>query len=162
MAPGMARHVEHVGRGGAKAIAIAVADREVDAGNAFPVGGRPDDGAAMGRLEAEIGARMVAVMMGVEDVRQVPAMLAQRRLHRFLHGGVDDGRDVGRSVMDEPDVIVLEHGYAVNIQHGATRVFGDRIRQGATLCRPAGRRHPTVARGARGNAPRPPAVVVWQ
>jgi hypothetical protein len=46
----MARHEEHVGLGLAEAVALAVIDLDVDAGNAGTVASWTDDGAAGGLL----------------------------------------------------------------------------------------------------------------
>jgi len=71
----MARNEEHLGLGLAEAVAVAVLDRHVDARNPCLVAGEADDGAAGRLLDLAVAAHVIPMMMGVEDVRDLPAAL---------------------------------------------------------------------------------------
>jgi len=83
----MAGHVENARLVAGEIIALAVGERGIDAGDARPIGGRPDDDAACGCLEFEVPAGVVGVMMRIEDVRQTPASLAQGLQNRSRNDG---------------------------------------------------------------------------
>lgn len=72
----MARHEEHLGFGLTEAVAVAIIDLDVDAGDACAVRPRADDGAAGGFLDLQVAADMVAVMVRVQDMSDLPAALA--------------------------------------------------------------------------------------
>ena len=71
----VAGHEEDLGLGLAEAVAVAVVDLDVDAGDAGAVAARADDGAAGRFLDLEVAADMVAVMVGVQDMGDLPAAL---------------------------------------------------------------------------------------
>ena len=70
---GVTRHEEDLGLRLAEAVMVAVVDLDVDARDARPVDPRADDGAASGFLDLEVAADMVAVMVRVQDMRDLPA-----------------------------------------------------------------------------------------
>jgi hypothetical protein len=115
----------------AEIVGAAVADLDVDAGNAVAVVARPHDGAAGRRLDLEIAAGVVGVMVRVEDMRDAPLAAFSRRQHRLGHGGVDDGGHVRGGLVDEPDVIVLEDGNALDLEpsHGCLALRGNGCRE---------------------------------
>ena len=71
---------------------VALADRDVDAGNARRVGARPDDRAARAPLELEIAARVIGMVVRVQDVREPPALRLELRRDLVRVGRVDGGR----------------------------------------------------------------------
>ena len=78
---------EDVGLGLAEAIALAVIDLDVDAGDAGAVAPRADDGAAGGLLDLAVASDMVAVMVGVQDMGDLPAALCRLGEHRPATAG---------------------------------------------------------------------------
>jgi hypothetical protein len=89
---------------------VAVVDLDVDARDARPVDPRADDGAAGGFLDLEVAADMVAVMVRVQDMRDLPAALFRFGQHRPDHGGVDDADGAALAFAHQPHVIVVEDG----------------------------------------------------
>lgn len=89
MADRMAGNGDHLGRRVAKHVGVTVVDPHIDAGNALGILGVADDGAAGSLLEREVAAHMVAVMMGVEDMSERPALGLEAFQHRFGHGGIN-------------------------------------------------------------------------
>ena len=73
MAAGVAGDVDDARVRGAKLHDVALADGAVDTGNFVLLSFRADHHAARFLLEFEIAARMIEVVMGVEDVGQLPA-----------------------------------------------------------------------------------------
>ena len=108
VAAGVAGHVEDAGDLGAERVLVAVAHLDVDAGNARAIGARPHDRAFPLGLEREIAAGVIGVVMGVEDMRQAPAGLGERALHRFGLRGIDGGGGVRIGVVQQVDVVVPE------------------------------------------------------
>src|SRR3546814_3027214 len=56
------------------------------------------------------------------DVCSSDLPLPRRFQHRLRHGGIDGDRLPAGVVMQQPDIIVAEHGDADDLQHGATRL----------------------------------------
>ena len=108
MAAGMARHEEHLRFGFAEAIAVAVIDLDIDAGNAGAILPRPDDGAACCLLDLQIAANMVAVMVRIQDMGDLPAALFRFRQDRRGHGGVDHANRPALRLAHQPHVIVAQ------------------------------------------------------
>jgi len=104
----VARHEEDLGLRFAEAIVVAVVDLDVDARNARPVDPRADDGAAGGFLDLEVAADMVSVMVGVQDMGDLPAALFHLGPHRTGHGRVDDADGAALGLTHQPHVIVVE------------------------------------------------------
>src|SRR6185312_10215937 len=75
MTGSMAGNEENLGLGLAEAVAVAVLDRHVDARNACLVTSEADDGAAGRLLDLAVTAHVTPIMMGVEDLRELPASL---------------------------------------------------------------------------------------
>ena len=75
VAAGVAGDEEHLGLAPRRSVGVAVVDLDVDAGDAGRVVAGADDGAAGRRLDLEVSADVIAVMVGVEDVGDVPAAL---------------------------------------------------------------------------------------
>ena len=109
MAARVAGHVEDARDLAAQRVAVALAHRHVDAGNAVAVGARADDGAAGRRLQLVIAAGVVVVVVGVEDMGEAPALLGQRREHRRRHRRIDRGGDIGLGLVQKIDVVVSQH-----------------------------------------------------
>jgi hypothetical protein len=94
----------------AEAIMVAVVDLDVDARNARPVDPRADDGAAGGLLDLEVAADMVAVMVRVQDMGDLPAALCRLGQHRPGHGRIDDADGAALGFAHQPHVIVVKDG----------------------------------------------------
>jgi hypothetical protein len=88
----MARRLDHADRPVAEGEFVAVADRAVDAGDRCRLVARADDLAAVFFLERQIGLDMVAVVMGREDMRDLPAALLSRLDDRIEFRRVDRRR----------------------------------------------------------------------
>ena len=69
---------------------------------------RRDDAAMVALLELRDAGGVVAVMVGDEDVGQLPAAGSERGLDGRRLRGVDGGGGAGRGIVDEDAVIVLE------------------------------------------------------
>ena len=67
---------------------------------------RADDGAAGRLLEAQVAAGVVAVVMGVENVREPPALGVEALQDRLGVGGVDRGGESAFRIVNEHGVIV--------------------------------------------------------
>ena len=116
MAARVARHVEDLGPGVAEIVAVAVADLDIDAGDAVAVRARPDDGAAGLSLDLPVAPGVVAVMMGVEDMGDCPAAFRGLGQRRIGDRGVDDRGQVLCRLMRQPDIVVVENGNADDFQ----------------------------------------------
>jgi hypothetical protein len=92
----------------AEAVALAVVDLDVDAGNARAVAARADDGAAGGLLDLAVAADMVAVMVGVQDMGDLPAAFGGLGQHRASHRRVDHAHRAALRFAHQPHVIVVQ------------------------------------------------------
>ena len=108
MAAGMARHEEDLGLGLAEPVTVAVVDLDVDAGDAGAVLAQADDGAAGRLLDLQVAADMVAMMVGVQDMGDLPAALFGLREDRTGHGGIDDADGAALRLAHQPHVIVVQ------------------------------------------------------
>ena len=77
---------------------------------------RRDDAAFMMRLERADPGGVVGVVMRDEDIREPPAGLFQRGLHRLRFRGIDRGGRAAFRVMQEHAEIVLETGEQVGLR----------------------------------------------
>jgi hypothetical protein len=102
------RHEEDLGLRFAEAIMVAVVDLDIDARDARPVDPRTDDGAAGGLLDLEIAADMVAVMVRIQDMRDLSATLCRLGEHRSGHGRIDDADGAALGLAHQPHVIVVQ------------------------------------------------------
>jgi len=82
-------NIEDLGDFAADRIVLALPERDVDVGDALAVGRAADDEGAGRRLQRGIAARVVPVVMGVEDMAQAPAGFLERGEHRVGDGRVD-------------------------------------------------------------------------
>ncbi len=99
---------EDLGLGFAEAIAVAVVDLDVDAGDACPVAPRADDGAAGGLLDLQVAADVITMMVGVQDMGDLPMALFRLRQDRPGHRRVDDGDRPALGLAHQPHVIVAQ------------------------------------------------------
>ena len=118
MAARVARHVEHLGLLLAEFEFVAFGERHVDAGDAGAVGQGPDDDGAVTRLQFEIAAGMVVVVMGVEDMGELQAEAVERGRHRRRHRGIDRGHGPAFGLAQQVDVIVPQHRDLADFQLG--------------------------------------------
>jgi len=102
------RRLEHEDAARAEQKLVAVGDAAVDAGNSGRVGPRADDRAAGSRLELEISAGVVAVMVRVQDMRQRPAAGAELAKDRLDLGRIDRGGHSGLRIVHEKSVVVRQ------------------------------------------------------
>ncbi len=105
---GMAGHEENLRLGLAETVAVAIVDLDVDAGNACAILSRADDGAARRLLDLEIAADMVTVMVGIQDMGDLPAALFGLGQDRPGHGRVDDADRSALRLAHQPHVIVAQ------------------------------------------------------
>ena len=104
----MARHEEDFGFGLTEPIAVAVVDLDVDTGDPATVLAQADDGAAGRLLDLEVAADVVAVVVGVQDMGDLPAALLGLREDRSGHRGVDDAYGPALGFPHQPHVIVVQ------------------------------------------------------
>jgi len=104
---------------------VALADLAIDAGDFCGFATRTDDLAACLGLERGIALRMVLVVMGCEDVCELPALFRESCLDGGYLGRVDRGRHAGFGVVDEHPVIVGACGKLVNFQGHGVLLFGN-------------------------------------
>ena len=70
---------------------FAIAEGDVDAGNAVRIIAVPDDDTAGRALELQIAANVIVVMVGVENVGEAPAETFESGKNRFGDGRIDRG-----------------------------------------------------------------------
>src|SRR5262249_57172063 len=75
----------------AEAVALAVVDFDIDARDALAVAPRADNGAAGGVLDLAVAADMVAVMVRVQDMGDLPVAPLGLCQHGAGHGGAGEG-----------------------------------------------------------------------
>ena len=119
MAAGVARHIEDVRRLRADRIAVALADLDIEAGNARRIRSRADHRRAVARDKLGIATDMVEMVVGVEDMGEPEPAPLQRLDHRCGLGRVHHGGCAGRGVMGEIDIVVGERGDDLDLEHGA-------------------------------------------
>ncbi len=125
MAYRMARHIHHHRRRAAEQEGIAVADFDIDTGNALGILAVADDDGPRRLLQRHIAADMVVVMMRVEDMSQPPTLGLQPLQHRRSDGRVDDRGRAAIGVMRQIDVIVVENGNLLDSQFGHGELLVD-------------------------------------
>ena len=109
------RHEEDLGLGLAEPVAVAVVDLDVDAGDAGAILAQADDCAAGRLLDLQVAAHVIAVMVGVQDVGDLPAALFGLREDRSGHGGIDDGHGPALRFPHQPHVIVVQDRNTDNV-----------------------------------------------
>src|SRR5262249_7039305 len=87
---------------------VAFAHRLIDGGNALRFVAWRHHATAMMLLQLSDAAGMVAMMVGDQDIAELPAGLLERRFHRRRLARIDGGGGAARLVMDEHTEIVLE------------------------------------------------------
>ena len=85
---------------------VALADGDVDAGNARGIGARADDRAARRALQLEIAARVIRMVMGVQDMRQPPALRVELPRDLARIGRVDGRGRAGLGIVQQIAVVV--------------------------------------------------------
>src|SRR5688572_16509776 len=93
---------------------VALADGDVDAGNARGIGTRTDDRAARFALELEVAACVIPMVMGVQDVGQTPTLRVELSQDLARVGRVDGGRRAGRRIVEQIAVVVGQARKQVN------------------------------------------------
>jgi len=86
MAGGMAGRVEHVHLMLAEAEGVALPDLGVDARDLGGLRARPDDGAAGRRLDFQVAAGVIMMVMRGQDMRELPALGLQGRCDGLASG----------------------------------------------------------------------------
>ena len=120
VAAGVAGGVVNEGLGVAEFQRFALADLEVDAGDAGGVGAGPDDDAAGAFLQPQVAAGVVGVVVGVEDVREAPALALEFAVDGVWIGRVDRCGQAGQALVDQEPVVVRQAGELVDLEqrHG--------------------------------------------
>ena len=109
MADGVPRDVEYECLLLSQRELLAVADENVDTGDAARVIAVADDSAAGGALQFEIAAGVVVMVMGVENVRQPPAETIERRENRPGEGRIDRRAGAADGIARQIHIIVPQH-----------------------------------------------------
>ena len=122
----MSADVHNLGRSGTERHRIALCHRHVDAGNLLPlVGGSHDRHLAISlpllRLEIEVPARVIVVVMRVEHVRELPTPFGQLFLDGRRAGRIDCGGLTCRGIVQEVAVVVVEAGELHHLEGGGRR-----------------------------------------
>lgn len=102
----MARHIEHLNSVTAEVKAVAISHQKINAGYSFGVSLGADDLAMPLRLQGQITARMIKVVMSVEYVGQGPTLALERRIQRFNFRCVDGSGHIGLTVVNQIAVVV--------------------------------------------------------
>ena len=89
-------------------VAVAIVDLDVDAGDACAVAPRTDDGATGRLLDFEVAADVIAMVVGVQNMRDLPATLFGLGQDRPGHRRVDDGDGAALGLAHQPHVIVAQ------------------------------------------------------
>lgn len=69
-------------------------------------------------LQLQVAASMVAVVVCVEDMGQPPTAPIQRRHHWIRHGRVHHACRAGLGIMEEINVIVVQHQDLFDLKAG--------------------------------------------
>ena len=96
---------------------IAFTDQTIERRDLVRLGCGTGDDAASRRLDRRIAADMVAMPMGVPDLTDAPSSCGSGFEHRLCDGRVDRDRLATLRIMQQPDIIVGEHGNADHLQH---------------------------------------------
>src|SRR6185437_13684930 len=119
MAARMAGHVEHRRCRVAELEGVAVTDRDVDAGYSRSIGKRPDDDRLGRRLQLEIAAGMVRMVVRVDDVGEGQAAALERGQHRRRFRRIDGADRAAGGLAQQIDVIVAQRGNELDFErHG--------------------------------------------
>src|SRR5436190_17658165 len=94
---------------------LALAYRDIDQRNALGLPVWSNDPAPVARFELGNAAGVVGVVMGDEDVGELPAFRAQGSLDRSRLGSIDGGRGTGRAVVEKDAVIILQTGKKLSL-----------------------------------------------
>ena len=81
----MSRHVKDLGFGITQHIGLAIGNLNIDAGNAVPVGFRSADDAAGLLSDLQIATGVITMVMGVENLGNLPALGDSSDQHRVDH-----------------------------------------------------------------------------
>ncbi len=118
---GMAGHGDHLDALAEHFAGIAVVQRQVERGN--PAAGRTEHAAAAAALERGDTTGVVVMMMGDEDVAQLPVRIAlQPVLHRLGVTRIDHRATPLGDVLEQPDVVVGEGAQGLDAEHGGSPV----------------------------------------
>jgi len=61
---------------------------------------------------------MIEVMMGDQDIAELPVRVSfQPGLHRRRITGVDHGAALAAGILQQPDIVVIEGGQRVDLNH---------------------------------------------
>ena len=119
----VARRVEHRGAVAPELDDVPLAHGHVDAGDARGIGARADDRAARSPLELEIAARVIRVVMRVQNVGQPPALGIELYLDRGRVRRVDGSGRARLRVVQQIAVVVGQARKHVDreVAHGRLR-----------------------------------------
>ena len=120
MPPRMAGHKEDLRVGFAQPVGVAVVNLDIDAGDARAVCLGSHDRAAGRCLDLHIAAGVIAMVMGVQDVGDRPALGFGCVQYRSGHRRIDHGGVAGHRAVGQIDIIVAQNGDLVDFQaaHG--------------------------------------------
>ena len=115
MPQSMAANIQHMGLVRTQPHHIALINGTVKAGDFIGFTGRAANDAACGPLNLFIIAGMVIMVMGVPNLRQLPACLIQRRHNRRRFRRINAGCLAAFGIMHQKAVIITETGKLVNL-----------------------------------------------
>ena len=123
MADGVSRHFKNPGRFGAKFKKIAIFKADINARNARGVLFRPHNGAPCFFLQRQISAGMVTMMVGIDDVGQLPAEFRQLFQHRRGNRRIDNADFAAVAFAEQIDIIVIQNRNLVNFEFAHKGIF---------------------------------------
>ena len=123
VAGGMARRVQHAAFERSDLDLAAFADGLVDIGDARGFVTRRDHPAFVLFLEFGNARGVIAMMMGDEDIRQLPAGRLQRGLDRGCFRRIDRGGRAGRRIMQQDAEIVGQAGEQMGLRRHVVPVL---------------------------------------
>ena len=116
MAGGVAGRLEHMGLERSEPDLVVLAHRGIDQRDAAGLAVGRDDAAAMALLEFRDAAGVIGVVMGDEDVGELPAGRLQRGFDRRGLGRIDCRGRARFGVVHEHAIIVREAGKEVDLR----------------------------------------------
>mgnify|MGYP003109501228 CR=1 FL=1 len=123
MADCMSRHFKYPGRFGAKFKDVAIFKADINARNARRVLFRPHNGAPCFFLQRQISAGMVTMMVGIDDVGQLPAEFRQLFQYRLGNRRVDNANLAAVAFAEQIDIIVVKNRNLVNFEFAHKGIF---------------------------------------
>ena len=110
----MARHLENCRLAGTKFKRIAIGNPDVDPGNTRGIVICANHNTVPLRFQRFVTTGMVEMVMGIQNMRQLPAFSGQSGVNGLDRRCINDSGHIGRGVVDQKPVVVTETGEHVN------------------------------------------------